>query len=138
MKIVLDTNVWLSAIFWEGETYKLIKIIENKKMKIIITKKILFEITEVLNKESKFQKYIKNRKLAVEDLIRTILSISELVISKSKLNVIKEHPSDNKILESAIDGKVNYLISYDRHLLKLKRYKNIKILSPAELVKELK
>lgn len=138
MRTVLDTDVWLSGIFWEGEAYKLIRTIENKKIEIVVTKKILLEIVEVLNKEAKFQKFIKNRKLAVENLMRTILSISKLVVSKSKLKVIREHASDNKILESAVDGMVDYLISYDNHLLKLKKYKKIKILTPAEFLRDLK
>ncbi|MDD5650338.1 MAG: putative toxin-antitoxin system toxin component, PIN family [Candidatus Nanoarchaeia archaeon] len=134
MRVVLDTNIWLSAIFWSGEANKLINIIKTKKIDLIITKKILLEIIDVLNKESKFQKFIEDRNMAVKDLIRTILSISEMVISNSELDIIKEHISDNKILESTIDGKVNYLISYDNHLLKLKEYKNIKIIKPEEFL----
>lgn len=136
MNIVLDTNIWLSGTFWEGEAYKFIKEIEKRKIKIIITKKILLELTDVLNKEAKFQKFIKNRKLAIESLLRTIISISSLVASKSNLKIIKEHPSDDKILESAIDGRADYIISYDNHLLKLKEFKNIKILTPAEFLKK--
>jgi len=138
MRLVLDTNVWLSGIFWEGEAYKLIRIIESKEIEIVVTKKILVEIVEVLNKEAKFQRFVKDKKVAIEDLVRTILSMSKLIVSKSKLNIIKEHPSDNKILESAVDGKATYLVSYDKHLLKLKQYKKIKILEPAEFLKELK
>ena len=138
MRLVLDTNVWLSGIFWEGEAYKLIRIIESKEIEIVVTKKILVEIVEVLNKEAKFQRFVKDKKVAIEDLVRTILSMTKMIVSKSKLNIIKEHPSDNKILESAVDGKATYLVSYDKHLLKLKQYKKIKILEPAEFLKELK
>lgn len=134
MRIILDTNIWLSAIFWSGEANKLINIIKVKKLELIITKKILSEIIDVLNKESKFQKFIRDRNLVIKDLIRTILYTSKLIISNSELNIIKEHSSDNKILESAVDGKVDYLISYDNHLLKLKEYKNIKIITPQEFL----
>ena len=58
MRAVLDTNVWLSAIFWEGEAYKLIRVIQRKKIEIVVTKKILLEIIDVLKKEAKFQKFI--------------------------------------------------------------------------------
>jgi len=138
MRVVLDTNIWLSGIFWEGEAYKLIRTLETKKIEIIVTKKILLEIVGVLNKEAKFQKFVKNRNIAIEDLLRKITSISKLIYSKSKLNIIKEHPPDNKILESAIDGKSNYIVSYDNHLLKFKKYKNIKIVSPMDFVKDIK
>ena len=134
MKVVLDTNIWLSAIFWRGEAYKLIEEIEDKKINVIITKEIILEITDVLNKEAKFQKFIKNRKLAIEDLIRTIIYMGKLIITKNKLNVIKEHDADNKILEAGIDGNVNYIISYDNHLLKVKEYEDIKIITPTEFL----
>lgn len=137
MRVVLDTNVWLSGTFWEGEAFKLISTIQRRKIEVVITKKILLEIVEVLNKEAKFQKFIKNRKIAIEDLLRTITFLSKLVDSKTKLNIIKEHSSDNKFVECAIDGKAEFIISYDNHLLKLKEYKNIKILSPTEFLKRL-
>ena len=137
MRIVLDTNVWLSATFWEGEAYKLIKTIEKRNIGIVVTKKILLEIAEVLNKEAKFQKFIKNRKIAIGDLLRTITSMGKLVDSKTKLSIVKEHISDNRILESAVDGKAEYIVSYDNHLLKLKEYKHIKILNPAQFVRML-
>ncbi len=134
MKVVLDTNVWLSAIFWTGEAYKLIEEIEDKKINVIITEEIILEISNVLNKETKFQRFIKNRKLTIVDLIRTIIYMSKLIISKSKLNIIKEHNEDNKILEAGIDGNVDYILSYDNHLLKVKEYKGIKIITPTEFL----
>ena len=138
MKVVLDTNVWLSGTFWKGEAYKLIRTIEKKKIEVIITKKILLEIVEILNREAKFQKFVKKRKIAIEELLRTITSISKLVVSRSKLSIVNEHPSDNKILESAVDGKANYVVSYDNHLLSLKKYKDIRILNPTDFIKEIK
>ena len=62
MRAVIDANIWLSAIFWKGEANKIIELAINKKFEIIITSDILTEITEVLNKETKFQKFIENRK----------------------------------------------------------------------------
>ena len=79
MKIVLDTNVWLSGIFWDGEASKILEKAEKKDIQIIISENILSEIIKVLNRESKFQKHIINLNLSIEDLLRTILSISTLV-----------------------------------------------------------
>jgi len=138
MKVILDTNVWLSAIFWKGEADKLINNIQKKKIEIVITKKILSEIVNVLNQESKFQKFIDNRNIAIKDLINTVLDISQFVVSKSIIDVIKEHPADNMILESAIDGAANYIISYNKHLLKLKEFKGIKVLKPSEFLEIIK
>ena len=138
MKIVLDTNVWLSGVFWDGEASKILEKAENKNIQIIISEDILSEIITVLNKESKFQKYILNLKLSIEDLLRTILSISTLIETKTKLDIIKADPKDNIILEAAIEGKVEYLISYDNHLLNMIEFRNIKIVSPGEFLKLVK
>lgn len=135
MKIVLDTNVWLSAIFWDGEANKLIEKAEDKKVQIIVSQDILSEIITVLNKESKFQKYISNLKLNIEDLLRTILSISTLIETKTKLDIIKADPKDNIILEVATDGKAEYIVSYDNHILNMIEFRKIKIIRPGELLK---
>jgi putative PIN family toxin of toxin-antitoxin system len=135
MKVVLDTNVWLSGIFWDGEASKIIEKAEKKDIQIIISEDILSEIANILNRESKFQKYILNLKLSIEDLLRTILSISTLIETKSELDIIKADPKDNIILEAALDGKVECIISYDNHLLNMIEFRSIKIRSPGEFLK---
>lgn len=135
MKIVLDTNVWLSGIFWDGEASKILEKAEKKVVQIIISEDILSEIITVLNRESNFQRYILNLKLSIEELLRTILSISTLIKTKTKLNIIKEDPKDNIILEAAVDGKVKYLVSYDNHLLNMIEFRNVKIIHPKEFLK---
>ena len=138
MRIVLDTNVWLSAVFWDGEANKIINKAINEKIKIIITKEILSEIVEVLNREAKFQKFIKDKKTKIGNLIRTILSFSILIETKSKIELIKQDPDDNIILEAALDGKADYILSYDKHLLNMLEFRKIKILEPREFLKLLR
>lgn len=135
MKIVLDTNVWLSAVFWSGEAEKIIE--SREKFEILISEDILKEITEVLDKETKFQKFIEDRKQKIEELIRTILSISTLTSTLSKVDIIK-HKKDNIILELALDGKADYIISYNKHILDLIEFKGIRILSPGDFLKLIK
>ena len=138
MKVVLDTNVWLSAIFWKGEASKIIETLINKKINILISESILSEIVEVLNKEEKFKIFIEDRKQKIEDLIRTVLSFSTLIKTKSKFELIKEHPKDNIILEAAFDGKADHIISYDKHILNMIEFRNIKILKPEDFIKLIK
>ncbi len=135
MKIVLDTNVWLSGIFWYGEASKIIEKAEKKNVQIFISEEILSEIANVLNKESKFQKYILNLRLSIEDLLRTILSISTLIETKTKLDIIKSDPKDNIILEAALEGKVEYIVSYDNHILNMIEFRGIKIINPGEFLR---
>jgi len=135
MKVVLDTNVWLSGIFWAGEASKIIENAEKKDFQILISEDILSEIANVLGRESKFQRFIVNLKLSIEDTLRTVLSISTLIEPQTKLEIIKADPKDNIILEVALDGKAEYIVSYDNHLLNMIEFRTIKIISPNEFLK---
>lgn len=89
----------------------------------------------MLNKEEKFQKFIEDKKQKVGDLTRTILSFSTLIEIKSRLDLIKEHPQDNIILEAALDGKAGYIVSYDSHVLNMIEFRGARILTPGEFLK---
>ena len=73
-----------------------------------------------------------------EDMISAwtdlIIKNSELVKIKNELNLIKEDPADNKILETALIGDASYIITQDKHLLNLYKFKNIKIIKPKEFL----
>jgi putative PIN family toxin of toxin-antitoxin system len=135
MRILLDTNVWLSAIFWEGEASKIVELAEKRKFEIIISKDIILEIIDVLNKEAKFKRFMQGREQNIEDLIRTISSIGSLIDAKTKVDIIKEHPADNIILEASLDGKADFIVSYDKHILNLREFRGIRIIEPTEFLK---
>ena len=65
-----------------------------------------------------------------------ILLFSSLIEPKQKVDVIKDDPDDNKVLECAVESSSEYIITYDTHLLKLEGYKGIKIVKPEEIFKE--
>ena len=137
MKVVLDTNVWLSGVFWQGEAYKLINTLQKNKIEIVVAKEILLEIIKVLNREARFQRFMQNRMVSVEELLKTIVYIGRLITPKIKLDIIKEDPPDNRILEVGVSAKADYIISYDNHLLKLKEYSGVRIVKPKEFLKVL-
>lgn len=56
-----------------------------------------------------------------------------IVTPKIKVDAVKEDPDDNKIIECALESNAEYIISYDKHLLKLKEYQRIKIVRPEEI-----
>ena len=65
----------------------------------------------------------------MEPIIQDLLSISEYVKVKSQLNIIVADPTDNIFLNLALDGYAEVIVSGDHHLLDVKRYRNISILS---------
>lgn len=129
IKAVLDTNVIISAIFWRGSPYKVMKKALQKEFVFVTSTDILEEVSERL--ENKFN-------LPPEEIGRLmdiLLSYSSLINPTTKVNAVKADEKDNMIVECAIDGKADVIVTGDRHLLDLEDYKSIKIISPTDFMK---
>lgn len=129
IRIVADTNILISSIFWRGNPYRILRKCFEKKVKLIISKEILDEVGRILIREKKF-------KMDKDDVLLytgILLDNSELVKIR-KVNVIKRDITDNIILGCALAGKADYIVSGDKHLLELKEFKGIKILTAKEMM----
>jgi len=130
MKVVLDTNVFISGIFWSGNyCSQLINKWKNKEIELVSSIEIIKELVETLKS---FKVSMSDG--VIEEWKTLILKNSILVESLSKIEAIKDDPDDNKFLEVAVDGKAELIVSQDRHLLNLKEYNEIKIVKPEEAV----
>jgi len=134
MRITLDTNSLISATFWFWDSNKIIEKVENRELVLVLSLDIIKEFSRVLNYEE-IQEKIKDKNLEMKYSVEKIISLSEMIEPKERLNIIQEDFSDNKILECAYEGKADYIITKDNHLLKLKEFKNIKIVTPEEFLK---
>ena len=133
MKITVDTNVLISATFWYGDSERIIEKIESKDIELVLSKEIIEEFARALNYRDIKEK-IKNKNLEIKRTVEKIISISKIVEPLEKLNIVNEDPDDNKILECAKSGEVDFIISNDNHLLKLKEFENIKIITSKMLI----
>ena len=117
MKIAVDTNFLVSATQWDySVSYKLLlKLIKNNDM-IFSTKEILDEFAEVLKRD-----FLYNEE-DIQNILEKALQFLTLVTPNQKVDAIKEDADDNKIIECALEGNVDYILSYDKHLLNLKEY----------------
>jgi putative PIN family toxin of toxin-antitoxin system len=130
-KIVIDTNIIISALGWEGKSRELLRKIIDNEYELLISNKQLAEIKRVLYyPKFGFTQEQKNR------LLKIIFQVAKVKEIKTELEIIKEDPSDNMLLECAIEAEAKYLISRDKHLKKLKRYKSITIISVSDFLKE--
>ena len=130
MKVVLDTNVFVSGIFWTGSSNKVILSWKEGKFILVTSLEIVSEIIKVL-KDFK----IKLSDDMVREWADLIIRNSIIVQNKEKINIVKDDPKDNMFIESAVAGNVDYLVSQDKHLLKLKEFRKIKIITPEEFNK---
>ena len=124
MKVVLDANVLISSFFWGGNPRIVVERIIAGKDEFFVTKEILEEIKDVLGRE-KFHA----DKDAVHFFINSIEEIGNMIIPKKRITDGSRYKSDNKYLECGIAALVDFIVSGDTHLLELKEYGTIKIVS---------
>lgn len=131
IKVVLDTNVFISALFWKGAPHQIFKEILRRAVLNFTSPQILQELKErLLEKfEVPFEK--------VKEFLEIIVFNSQVVYPKNKLNIVKKDPSDNKIIECAVEAKASFVVSGDKHLLGIKEYQGIKIISPKEFLSKI-
>ena len=128
MKVTLDTNTLISATFWQGNSLKIIDMIENNEIELILSKSIIKEFFGVLHYDEIKEK-IRAKNLEMKRIVAKIVAISSIVEPRQKINMCDD-PKDDMVLECAFEGKADYIITNDKHLLKLIEYKRIKIVTP--------
>jgi putative PIN family toxin of toxin-antitoxin system len=136
LKLVLDSNVWISGLIWDGTPGQILRAAQEDKLWLLISEEILAEISRVLD-YPKIKNDYEPAGRSREDIIALIVMLGTVVQVTQRVDVVNEHPADNKVIESALAGKADYLISGDKHLLKLGSYKKIKILYVKDFLKQL-
>ena len=121
MRVVIDTNIWISFLI--GKVLYGLEELLSKEIQVIISDEQLEEIISVL-KRPKFKKYFTDKD--IKELLFLIQKVSEMVIIEHKITNCRDE-KDNFILETALKGKADIIITGDKDLLDLNPYKGIKI-----------
>ena len=129
IRLVLDTNVLVSALISTRSNPARLLDAAGKNYSLFISKEILRELEDVISRD----KFGFSSEI-IDSAIEAILSYSEVVNPEIKLDVVKSDPDDNSILECAIACGASYIVSDDKHLLNLKEYENIKIITPKDAI----
>jgi len=132
-KVVLDTNIWVSIFFNRVLGVEFGRLFSGKKIEVFVSEEILKEIARVLE-YPKIKSILEKAGVSSRDVLEEIVAKSKLVNPKSKLNVVKDS-EDNKFLECALECKADYIVSGDKHLLEIKEFGGIKIVSAREFLK---
>lgn len=130
LRVVVDTNIYISAIFWGGKPREVIDLGRSSTILIFTSHDIENEIAETLR--VKF-------KLPDEDVNRILLDFSVFtlpVVVTKHLSVVPDDPDDDKFIECALECKAEYIVSGDSHLLNQKAYEGIFILSASDFLKK--
>ena len=131
IKAVLDTNVFISGIFWEGNyCSQIINMWRDNNLLLVSSLEIIKELVKTLNNFK-----IKMPSEMIKGWQTMIFENSTIVAPAERFKTVKEDPDDDKFLEAAYAGKANYIITQDKHLLKLKEFRGITIIKPEEFLK---
>lgn len=130
LKVTADTNTLISAVISKGNEFELLNLAHEGKIELVLSPSILKEFRDVISR-AKFG-FSEEQ---IDNAFKQLLNIATIVVPSIKLDIIKEDPTDNKILECAEAGNADYIVSGDRHLLNLKEYKNISIVRTSDVFK---
>ena len=132
MRIVLDTNVIISAFFWNGPPRMVYNLVRNGSLTMVFSQELENEFIRVLLYP---QFGLSNAELI--PFLRDLRTYAEYAEVSDHIAVITADPTDNMVLECAVGGSADYIISGDRHLLDVSSFRGIPIMKSKEfLLKE--
>ena len=135
MRITLDTNVLVSAfISRTGHPARVLDIaLTLEDVQLVLSDEIIREFKRVMSREELLVRlgYTLDD---VEDLAKLLRKTSRMIKVTSRFRAVKEDPADNVVLNTAHDGRCDFIVSGDHHLLNLKEFRAIRILSPDRML----
>jgi putative PIN family toxin of toxin-antitoxin system len=134
LKVVLDTNVLVSALIKSGKPRTLVFKLLGGKVQLILSRNILDEFVEATD-DYEIRRYVDEKDVML--FLKFLATFGKIVVVKSKFKVVKQDPDDDIILRTAYDGKADYIVTGDNHLLSLGEFRGIKIVTLDEMSKML-
>jgi putative PIN family toxin of toxin-antitoxin system len=129
VKVVLDTNIFISS-FFGGVPREIIDLWKTRKITICLSQEIIEEYIEVLNRLG-----LKNKSEIFELTKLFAEGYNSIFTTKTpRLQIVEDDPDDNKFLECAVALDCKVIISGDKHLKNIEKYTDIEIMSPREFI----
>ena len=131
--IVLDTNIYISAIIYGGKPEEVFLLAKEGAIELFVSTAIIAEVATKLADKFHWHSF------DITDFIREIGEAAKIVRPQKRLKVIESDESDNRVLECALTAGAQYIITGDRrHLLSMKQYQGIEIVSAAMFLKKMR
>lgn len=129
MKVILDTNVFVSGVFFSGPPYRILEAWRDGKLQLIVSPEILEEyrrVGEILAEE--------HPAISLSPWIELVIQQASLFSAPALPNSICNDPDDDKFLACALASKSKIIISGDKHLLNISGYEGIAVLKPRDFL----
>ena len=130
MRVTADTNIYISALNYNGPPRAFLELAVDGEVRLALSSEILDEIEATLRRKFSWP---EDR---IAEARATLLAITEPIVPSVILDVVKDDPDDNKILECAQSAHSECIVSGDKDLLRLRLYDGIPIMTVAEFLKQ--
>lgn len=131
MRVVLDTNVFVSGVFFSGPPHQILKIWRDGKIEIVLSEAILEEYHRVGEELA-----VQFPAVEITPIMELLAVEADLVEASSLAERVCQDPHDDKFLACALSGGVEVIVSGDKHLLDVSGYKGIKVVRPRNFLEE--
>ena len=129
LRVVVDTNVYISAIFWGGKPRHVIDLGRDGEIQIFTSEDIEQEILDKLMTKFGMNSDDAGRVMADFSTFTKLIRVSR------RIHVVKDDPDDDKFIECAVECNAEFIISGDKHLLNMRKYEGIDIMNVATFLK---
>lgn len=123
LRVVADTNIYVSALQFGGLAEDLWLLAKANAFDLFISPPILEELARVLSEKFGW------RPPLIDEAMAEVRGYAEMVLPQTTLTEIKDDPTDDCILECALEAAADVIVSGDRHLLQVKKFRGIEILT---------
>jgi putative PIN family toxin of toxin-antitoxin system len=131
-RVVLDTNVLVSAVISQGKPRELLRKGITKQFSMVLSDFILREFVRVFRRPR-----FETSEDEIHKIVLALMQVGEVVTVRSNFKVVKDDPDDDAIVNTALDGRADMIVTGDSHLLRLRSFKGIKIVSVPEALQQL-
>lgn len=129
MRVVLDTNVFVSGIFFTGPPYQILKAWQQQRIDIVVSAPILEEYRRVGKKLAD-----QFRGVDLSPVLELVVAMAVVVEPVELSEPVCDDPDDDKFIACAISGQAQYIVSGDKYLLRLSGYQGVEILTPRQFL----
>ena len=129
LKVVMDTNVFVSGVFFSGPPYKILNAWQSGEFELVVSQEILDEyqrVGEILGKE--------HPKIDLNPILNFVIEHAKVYKPAKLKGPVCEDPDDDKFFACALASESRIIISGDKHLLKVSGYEGIEVMKPREFV----
>lgn len=139
IRAVLDANVFVTALIKpEGPPGRIcVELLEREAFALILSAAIVDEVRRTLD-DLRVRRYLRLTSREVEAWVASLQSVAEMVEGRLSVSVVADDPDDDMYFAAAVEGNADVVVSGDRHVLEVKQFERIRVLTPRAFLEKLR